>query len=97
MPSKRELRRPKTTRRTTATTPPDLNLEKERSRFDSFRLVSNRSIFLPLELLETEEKEEDEDEDDEDEDEDEDTAEGPVPFISSSFLEALSMVDRRLL
>ena len=82
-----------------ATTPPDLNLEKERSRFDSFKLVSNRSIFLPLELLETEEKEDDDDsdEEDEEEEEEEDTAEDPVPFISSSFLEALSMVDRRLL
>ena len=79
-----------------ATTPPDLNFEKERSRFDSFKLVSNRSIFLPLELLETEENEEDDD-NDEEEEEEEDTAEDPVPFISSSFLEALSMVDRRLL
>ena len=51
LPSKRELRSPKTAKRTRATTAPDLNLKSERSRLDSFRLVSTRSIFLVLDFL----------------------------------------------
>ena len=51
LPSKSELRRPKTTKRTRATTAPDLNLKRERSRLDSLRLVSTRSIFLVLDFL----------------------------------------------
>lgn len=48
LPSKSEFKRPNTTNNTKATTAPDLNLNNERSRFDSLRLVSNRSIFLIL-------------------------------------------------
>lgn len=51
LPSKRELSNPKTTKRTRATTAPDLNLKRERSRLDSLRLVSTRSIFLVLDFL----------------------------------------------
>ena len=88
LPSKRELRRPKTTKRTSATTAPDLNLKSERSRLDSLRLVSTRSIFLVLDfllviLILAEEEEEDEE-----------VEEGSV-FIVSSFLAALSMEERR--
>ncbi|GAB4851517.1 hypothetical protein Ancab_030918 [Ancistrocladus abbreviatus] len=50
LPSKREFKRPKTMKRTRATTPPDLNLKRERSRLASLRLVSTRSIFLVLEV-----------------------------------------------
>lgn len=90
-PSKSELRRPKTTKRTAATTAPDLNLESERSRVDSLRLVSTRSIFLARE---------DEDDDKEVEEVDfpeeaAEEAEEEVDFMDSSFLEALSMVERR--
>ena len=45
-PSKRELRRPKTTESTTATTTPDLSLASESSCAASLRLVSTRSIFF---------------------------------------------------
>lgn len=38
--------------RTRATTAPDLNLKRERSRLASLRLVSTRSIFLVLFLVE---------------------------------------------
>ena len=51
LPSKRELSKPKTTTRTKATTAPDLNLKSERSRLDSLRLVSTRSIFLVFDFL----------------------------------------------
>lgn len=51
LPSKREFKKPKTTIKTRATTAPDLNLNKERSRLDSLRLVSTRSIFLVLDFL----------------------------------------------
>ncbi|CAL5423554.1 unnamed protein product [Camellia sinensis] len=51
LPSKREFKRPKTTKRTRATTAPDLNLKRERSRLDSLRLDSTRSIFLVLDFL----------------------------------------------
>ncbi|KAF5750648.1 hypothetical protein HS088_TW03G00987 [Tripterygium wilfordii] len=50
-PSKSEFRILKTMKRTTATTAPDLNLNKERSRLASLRLVSTRSILLVLKLL----------------------------------------------
>lgn len=82
LPSNRELRRAKTTTRTRATTAPDLNLKRERSREDSLRLDSTRSIFLDLEgFLRVEE-----------------AAEEPVvAFMDSSFLEALSMEERRVL
>lgn len=51
LPSKSELSNPKTTNRTRATTAPDLNLKSERSRLDSLRLVSTRSIFFVLDFL----------------------------------------------
>lgn len=50
-PSNSELSSPKTTNSTSATTAPDLNLKSERSRLDSFKLVSTRSIFLVLDFL----------------------------------------------
>ncbi len=77
LPSNSELSSPNTTKRTRATTPPDLNLKRDKSRLDSLRLVSTRSIFLVFDflmlilLLSV--------------------------FIVSSFLEALSMEDRRFL
>lgn len=37
------------TKSTTATTNPDLNFERDRSRVDSLRLVSTRSIFFTRE------------------------------------------------
>lgn len=74
LPSKRELSKPKTTKSTRATTAPDLNLKSERSRLDSLRLVSTRSIFLVLDFLVTL---------------------AVSVFMVSSFLEALSMEDRR--
>lgn len=51
LPSNSELSSPKTTKRTRATTPPDLNLKRDKSRLDSLRLVSTRSIFLVLDFL----------------------------------------------
>jgi len=51
LPSNREFNKPKTIISTMATTPPDLNLENERSRLDSFRLVSNLSFFLVFDFL----------------------------------------------
>jgi len=77
LPSNSELSSPNTTKRTRATTPPDLNLKRDKSRLDSLRLVSTRSIFLVFDflmlilLLSV--------------------------FIVSSFLEALSIEDRRFL
>lgn len=66
--------------RTRATTPPDLNLKNDKSRLDSFKEVSTRSIFLVLDdflrILEEVEL-------------------PSVVFIVSSFLEALSIVDLR--
>ncbi|KAJ7975981.1 hypothetical protein O6P43_005816 [Quillaja saponaria] len=50
-PSKSEFSNPKTAKRTSATTAPDLNLNKDKSRLDSLRLVSTRSIFLVLDFL----------------------------------------------
>lgn len=50
-PSNNEFKRPNTTNRTRATTAPDLNLNKDKSRLDSLRLVSTRSIFLVLDFL----------------------------------------------
>lgn len=50
-PSKRLLRNPKTINNTTATTNPDLNLKRERSRVDSFKEVSTRSIFFVFDFL----------------------------------------------
>lgn len=37
--------------KTTDTTAPDLNLDKDESRLDSFKDVSMRSIFLVLDFL----------------------------------------------
>jgi hypothetical protein len=77
LPSNSELSSPNTTKRTRATTPPDLNLKRDKSRLDSLRLVSTRSIFLVFDflmlilLLSV--------------------------FIVSSFLEALSIEERRFL
>lgn len=51
LPSKREFKSPKTTNKTRATTAPDLNLNNDRSRLDSLRLVSTRSIFLVLDFF----------------------------------------------
>lgn len=51
LPSNSELSSPKTTKRTRATTAPDLNLKSDKSRLDSLRLVSTRSIFLVLDFL----------------------------------------------
>lgn len=51
LPSNREFNKPKTIMSTMATTPPDLNLENERSRLDSFRLVSNLSFFFVFDFL----------------------------------------------
>ena len=73
-------------KRTSATTAPDLNLMRERSRLDSLRLVSTRSIFLFLDFLlliltfATEE---------------EDEEFGVSVFMVSSFLAALSIEERR--
>lgn len=79
-PSKRLLRKPKTMNRTMATTPPDLNLNMDRSRLDSFREDSTRSIFLVLDdFLRTLEE----------------AVLASVVFMVSSFFEALSMVDLR--
>ena len=72
-------------KRTSATTALDLNLMRERSRLDSLRLVSTRSIFLVLDFLlliltlATEEEEEF----------------GDSVFMVSSFLAALSIEERR--
>lgn len=81
LPSNKLLSNPNTMNRTRATTAPDLNLNIDRSRLDSFKDVSTRSIFLVLDdfLRRFEEDEEFE----------------SVVFIVSSFLEALSMVDLR--
>lgn len=51
LPSNKEFNKPKTMTSTMATTPPDLNLENERSRLDSLRLVSNLSFFLVFDFL----------------------------------------------
>jgi len=85
-PSKSELRKPKTTKRTTATTAPDLNLKRDRSRLDSLRDDSTRSIFLVLDFFKR------------GFDEEEGVAaeeEELSVFMVSSFLEALSMEDLR--
>ena len=75
-------------KRTSATTALDLNLMRERSRLDSLRLVSTRSIFLVLDflLLILTFAAEDEDEDEEF---------GVSVFMVSSFLAALSIEERR--
>ena len=86
LPSNKELRRPKTTKRTSATTAPDLNLKRERSRLDSLRLVSTRSIFLVLDFLLLILTFAAEDEDEEF---------GVSVFMVSSFLAALSIEERR--
>lgn len=79
-PSNKLLSNPKTMNRTRATTPPDLNLNMDRSRLDSFKEVSTRSIFFVLDdFLRTFAEAE----------------LASVVFIVSSFLEALSMVDLR--
>ena len=73
-------------KRTSATTALDLNLMRERSRLDSLRLVSMRSIFLFLDFLlliltfATEE---------------EDEEFGVLVFMVSIFLAALSIEERR--
>ena len=51
LPSNKEFDRLKTMTSTMATMPPDLNLENERSRLDSFRLVSTLSFFLVLDFM----------------------------------------------
>lgn len=51
LPSNKLFRKPKTMKRTRATTAPDLNLNMERSRLDSFKEDSTRSIFLTLEVV----------------------------------------------
>lgn len=79
-PSNKLLSNPKTMKRTRATTPPDLNLNMERSRLDSLREVSTRSIFLVLEVFLRRLAE---------------AEVASVVFMVSSFLEALSMVDLR--
>lgn len=79
-PSNKLLSKPKTMNKTRATTPPDLNLNMERSRLDSFKEVSTRSIFLVLEVFLRRFAE---------------AEEASVVFMVSSFLEALSMVDLR--
>ena len=86
LPSNKELRSPKTMKRTSATTAPDLNLMRERSRLDSLRLISTRSIFLVLDfflLILTFVAEE------------EDKEFGVSVFMVSSFLVALSIEERR--
>ena len=73
-------------KRTNAITAPDLNLMRERSRLDSLRLVSMRSIFLVLDfllLILTFVAEE------------EDEEFGVSVFMVSSFLAALSIEERR--
>ena len=73
-------------KRTSATTAPDLNLMRERSRLDSLRLVSTRSIFLVLDfllLILTFVAEE------------EDEEFGVSVFMVLSFLAALSIEERR--
>lgn len=50
-PSNREFNNPKTTKRTKATTAPDLNLNIDKSRLDSLRLDSTRSIFFVFDFL----------------------------------------------
>lgn len=79
-PSNRLLRNPKTRKRTTATTNPDLNLKSERSRLDSLSEVSTRSIFLVLDFLVVRKAA---------------GLEDSRVFMVSSFLEALSMEDFR--
>ena len=73
-------------KRTSATTALDLNLMRERSRLDSLRLVSTRSIFLVLDflllILTFAAKEEDEEF-------------GVLVFMVSSFLAALSIEEWR--
>lgn len=49
LPSNKLFNNPKTMNSTMATTAPDLNLNIDRSRLDSFNEVSTRSIFLVLE------------------------------------------------
>lgn len=51
LPSKSEFKSPKTTIKTKATTAPDLNLKRDKSRLDSFKEDSTRSIFLVLDFL----------------------------------------------
>ena len=73
-------------KRTSATTALDLNLMRERSRLDSLRLVSTRSIFLVLDfllLILTFAAEE------------EDEEFGVLVFMVSSFLAALSIEEWR--
>ena len=73
-------------KRTSATTAPDLNLMRERSRLDSLRLISTRSIFLVLDfflLILTFVAEE------------EDKEFGVSVFMVLSFLAALSIEERR--
>ena len=73
-------------KRTNAITAPDLNLMRERSRLDSLRLVSMRSIFLVLDfllLILTFVAEE------------EDEEFGVSVFMVLSFLAALSIEERR--
>lgn len=48
-PSNMEFKSPNTTSKTTATTPPDLNFARDRSRVDSLRELSTRSNFFELE------------------------------------------------
>lgn len=80
LPSNKLFNNPNTMNKTKATTAPDLNLNMDKSRLDSFKEVSTRSIFLVLDdfLRRFEEAEVE-----------------SVDFIVSSFLEALSMVDLR--
>ena len=73
-------------KRTSATTAPDLNLMRERSRLDCLRLVSTRSIFLVLDFLLLILTFAAEDEDEEF---------GVSVFMVSSFLAALSIEERR--
>ena len=73
-------------KRTNAITAPDLNLMRERSRLDSLRLVSMRSIFLVLDFLLLILTFAAEDEDEEF---------GVSVFMVLSFLAALSIEERR--
>lgn len=50
-PSNKVFNNPKTINKTTATTAPDLNLNRDKSRLDSFKEVSTRSIFLVFDFL----------------------------------------------
>lgn len=77
-PSNKLFSNPKTMNRTRATTPPDLNLKIDKSRLDSFKEVSTRSIFLVLDdFLRRIEA----------------AGLASVVFMVSSFLDALSIVD----